>query len=97
MSDIPQAAIDAAGAEAQSWAQDFSDDIAAGKCADRVYVSECLTGIADAILQAAAPAITGAERERIRQLAIAAADRGAKTGLDRIGLRAFADVLREGS
>ncbi len=34
-----------------------------------------------------------AERERIRQLALAEAARGAKSGLDRLALRAFADLL----
>jgi hypothetical protein len=36
------------------------------------------------------------ERERISQFAITEAGRGAKTGLDRIALRAFADRLTEG-
>lgn len=39
------------------------------------------------------PRAAAAERERIRQLALAEADRGRKTGLDRIALRAFAQRL----
>jgi hypothetical protein len=38
-----------------------------------------------------------AERERIARLATEEADRGAKTGLDRIALRAFAQNLLEGT
>jgi hypothetical protein len=44
---------------------------------------------------AALPVIRAAERERIAALAEAEAARGAKTGLDRIALRAFAARLRE--
>jgi hypothetical protein len=46
-------------------------------------------------LEAAAPHIAAAERERIARLAETEAARGARTGLDRIVLRAFAGRLRD--
>ena len=52
--------------------------------------------LARVALEAAAPHILKAERERISQLALAEADRGAKTGLDRIALRVFAGRLTAG-
>jgi hypothetical protein len=42
-------------------------------------------------------AAAAAERERIARLATEEADRGAKSGLDRIALRAFAQNLLEGT
>jgi hypothetical protein len=49
----------------------------------------------DAAVDAVAATIRAEERERIAALADAEAARGAKTGLDRISLRAFAQRLRE--
>jgi hypothetical protein len=51
--------------------------------------------LATLALEAAAPLIAAAERDRICQDILAEAERGAKSGLDRIVMRAYAERLKD--
>lgn len=75
-----------------------------GHAADELLASVHQTGIQSAdlhisrvALEAAAPHLTAAERERCAKRAEQEALEGQKTGIDRIILRAFAARLREES